>query len=87
MTYLNQLRTPGEWQRIWTHGLEKAPEDATGIARALGDIARAGDDASGSRRGSESGKLVQSAVKMAIRFRNNSEGGEALGIRFHAQVA
>ncbi|MBL8416056.1 MAG: putative addiction module antidote protein [Propionivibrio sp.] len=36
-----QLRTPAEMAEYLDAWLTEAPEDATGIARALGDIARA----------------------------------------------
>ena len=36
-----QLRTPEEMAAYLDAWLEEAPDDATGIARALGDIARA----------------------------------------------
>jgi probable addiction module antidote protein len=36
-----QLRTPEEMAAYLDAWLEEAPEDASGIARALGDIARA----------------------------------------------
>ena len=36
-----QLRTPEEMAAYLDAWLEDAPDDATGIARALGDIARA----------------------------------------------
>ena len=45
-----QLRTPQEMTAYLDAWLSDAPDDATGIARALGDIARAkGNDASAMR--------------------------------------
>ena len=49
-----QLRTPEEMAAYLDAWLEEAPDDAAGIARALGDIARAKvNDTSSQGRGPE----------------------------------
>ncbi|MBK9237203.1 MAG: putative addiction module antidote protein [Rhodoferax sp.] len=83
-----QLRTPEEMVAYLDAWLEEAPEDATGIARALGDIARAkgmtrvARDAGLSREfdkalGENGNPTFATVLKVA----------RALGVRFHAQVA
>lgn len=44
------LRTPGEMAAYLVAWFEEAPDDATGIARALGDIVRAKQMAKGPRQ-------------------------------------
>jgi probable addiction module antidote protein len=84
-----RLRTPEEMAAYLDAWLEEAPDDVSGIARALGDIARA--------------KGMSQVAKEAGLSRENlyralSEGGNpsfatvlkvarALGVRLHAQVA
>lgn len=83
-----QLRTPEEMAAYLNAWLEEAPDDAAGIARALGDIARArgmtqvARDAGLSREGlykalSEDGNPSFATVLKVAR---------ALGVRLHAQV-
>ena len=82
-----QLRTPEEMAAYLDAWLEGAPEDAAGIARALGDIARAkgmsqvARDAGLSRESlykalSETGNPSFATVLKVVR---------ALGVKFHAQ--
>ena len=84
-----QLRTPEEMAAYLDAWLDEAPEDASGIARALGDIARAkgmtqvARDAGVSREslykslGENGNPTFSTVLKVA----------KALGVRFHAQVA
>lgn len=85
----DQLRTPEEMAAYLDAWLEEAPEDAAGIARALGDIARAkgmsqvARDAGLSRESlykalSENGNPSFATVLKVVR---------ALGVKFHAQAA
>lgn len=84
-----QLRTPEEMAAYLDAWLEDAPEDAAGISRALGDIARAkgmsqvARDAGLSRESlykalSENGNPSFATVLKVVR---------ALGLRLHAQAA
>ncbi|MBK6004517.1 putative addiction module antidote protein [Ramlibacter ginsenosidimutans] len=84
-----QLRTPEEMAAYLDAWLEEAPEDAAGIARALGDIARAkgmsqvARDAGLSRESlykalSENGNPSFATVLKVVR---------ALGVKFHAHAA
>ena len=84
-----QLRTPEEMAAYLDAWLEEAPEDAAGIARALGDIARAkgmsqvARDAGLSRESlykalSENGNPSFATVLKVVR---------ALGVKFHAEAA
>ncbi len=81
------LRTPAEMAAYLDAWLEEAPDDVSGIARALGDIARAKGM---SQVAKESGLSRESL------YRALSEGGNpsfstvlkvarALGLRFHAR--
>lgn len=82
-----QLRTPEEMAAYLDAWLEEAPDDAAGIARALGDIARAkgmtqvAKDAGLSRESlykalSENGNPSFATVLKVVR---------ALGVKFHAE--
>jgi probable addiction module antidote protein len=84
-----QLRTPEEMAAYLDAWLEEAPDDAAGIARALGDIARArgmtqvARDAGLSRESlykalSESGNPSFATILKVVR---------ALGVRLHASAA
>jgi probable addiction module antidote protein len=83
------LRTPEEMAAYLDAWLSEAPEDVSGIARALGDIARA-------KGMSEVAK--EAGLSRESLYRALSEGGNpsfstvlkvarALGMRFHAQPA
>lgn len=84
-----QLRTPEEMAAYLDAWLEEAPDDAAGIARALGDIARAkgmsqvARDAGLSRESlykalSENGNPSFATVLKVVR---------AMGMKLHAQAA
>lgn len=83
------LRTPEEMAAYLDVWLEEAPDDISGIARALGDIARA-------RGMSQVAK--EAGLSRESLYRALSEGGnpsfatvlkvaKALGVRLHAQPA
>lgn len=83
------LRTPAEMAAYLDAWLEEAPDDVSGIARALGDIARA----KGMSMVAKEAGLSRESLYRAL-----SEGGNpsfatvlkvarALGVRFHAQPA
>jgi len=83
------LRTPEEMAAYLDAWLEKAPDDVSGIARALGDIARA----TGMSLVAREAGLSRESLYRAL-----SEGGNpsfatvlkvarALGVRLHAQPA
>ena len=84
-----QLRTPEEMVAYLDAWLEEAPEDATGIARALGDIARA----KGMTRVARDAGLSRESLYKALGENGNPtfatvlKVARALGVRFHAQVA
>ena len=84
-----QLRTPEEMAAYLDAWLEEAPEDATGIARALGDIARA----KGMSQVARDAGLSRESLYKALGENGNPtfatvlKVARALGVRFHAQVA
>ncbi len=69
--------------------MEDAPEDAAGIARALGDIARA----KGMTQVARDAGLSRESLYKALSENGNPtfatvlKVAKALGVRFHAQVA
>ena len=82
------LRTPKEMAAYLDAWLEEAPEDATGIARALGNIARA----KGMTQVAKDAGLSRESLYRAL-----GEGGnpsfatvlkvaKALGVKLHASV-
>ena len=84
-----QLRTPQEMAEYLDAWLAEAPDDVAGIARALGDIARARGMAQVAREAGVSRESLYKAL---------SEGGnpsfatilkvtKALGVRLHAQAS
>lgn len=84
-----QLRTPEEMAAYLDAWLTDAPDDATGIARALGDIARAKGMTQVAR---DSGLSRESLYKALSENGNPSlatvlKVAKALGVRLHAQVA
>lgn len=84
-----QLRTPEEMAAYLDAWLEEAPEDAAGIARALGDIARAKGMSQVAR---DAGLSRESLYKALSETGNPSfstvlKVARALGVRFHAQPA
>ncbi len=84
-----QLRTSEEMAAYLDAWLEEAPDDATGIARALGDIARAKGMAHVAR---EAGLSRESLYKALSTDGNPSfatilKVARALGIKLHAEAA
>lgn len=84
-----QLRTPEEMAAYLDAWLEEAPDDVAGIARALGDIARAHGMAQVAR---DAGLSRESLYKALGENGNPSfatvlKVARALGLRLHAQVA
>jgi probable addiction module antidote protein len=84
-----QLRTPEEMAAYMDAWLEEAPDDAAGIARALGDIARAKGMAHVAR---EAGLSRESLYKALSTNGNPSfaailKVARALGIKLHAEAA
>lgn len=81
-----QLRTPGEMAAYLDAWLEEAPDDAAGIARALGDIARAKGMSQVAR---DAGLSRESLYKALSENGNPSfstvlKVARALGVKFHA---
>jgi len=84
-----QLRTPEEMAAYLDAWFEMAPDDAAGIARALGDIARARGMTQVAR---DAGLSRESLYKALGEDGNPSfatvlKVARALGVRLHAQVA
>jgi probable addiction module antidote protein len=84
-----QLRTPKEMAAYLDAWLSDAPDDATGITRALGDLARAKGMAAVAR---EAGLSRESLYKALSGNGNPSfdtvlKVAKALGLRLHAQAA
>lgn len=83
------LRTPEEMAAYLDAWLEEAPEDATGIARALGDIARA----KGMAQVAKDAGLSRESLYRALSAQGNPsfatvlKVARALGVRFHADAA
>ncbi len=83
------LRTPEEMAAYLDAWLEEAPDDASGIARALGDIARAKGM---SHVAKETGLSRESLYRALSADGNPSfatvlKVAKALGVRLHAQPA
>ena len=84
-----QLRTPEEMAAYLEAWLQEAPEDAGGIARALGDIARAKGMSQVAR---DAGLSRESLYKALSETGNPSfatvlKVARALGVKFHAAPA
>ncbi|HKH50066.1 MAG TPA: addiction module antidote protein [Thermoanaerobaculia bacterium] len=83
-----QLRTPEEMAAYLDAWLEEAPDDATGITRALGDIARA----RGMTQVARDAGLSRESLYRALSENGNPsfatvlKVARALGVRLHAQV-
>ena len=83
------LRTPEEMAAYLDAWFEEAPEDAAGIARALGDIARA----KGMSQVAKDAGLSRESLYRALSADGNPsfatvlKVAKALGIRLHAQAA
>jgi len=84
-----QLRTPEEMAAYLDAWLEEAPEDAAGIARALGDIARAKGMTQVARDAGLSRESLYKALSESGNptFATVLKVAKALGVRLHAQVA
>jgi probable addiction module antidote protein len=83
-----QLRTPEEMAAYLDAWLEEAPEDAAGITRALGDIARAKGMSQVAR---DAGLSRESLYKALSETGNPSfatvlKVARALGVKFNAQA-
>ena len=82
------LRTPEEMAAYLDAWLEEAPEDAAGIARALGDIARA----KGMSQVAKDAGLSRESLYRALSAEGNPsfatvlKVAKALGVRLHAQA-
>ena len=84
-----QLRTPEEMAAYLDAWFEEAPDDAAGIARALGDIARAHGMTQVAR---DTGLSRESLYKALGEDGNPSfatvlKVARALGVRLHARMA
>jgi len=84
-----QLRTPEEMAAYLDAWLEEAPDDAAGIARALGDIARA----KGMTQVAKEAGLSRESLYRALSADGNPsfatvlKVARALGMKLHAEVA
>jgi len=84
-----QLRTPEEMAAYLDAWLAEAPEDAPGIARALGDIARA----KGMTKVARDAGLSRESLYKALSENGNPsfatilKVAHALGLRLHAEAA
>jgi probable addiction module antidote protein len=82
------LRTPEEMAAYLDAWLEEAPEDVAGIARALGDIARA----KGMSQVAKDAGLSRESLYRALSSEGNPsfatvlKVAKALGLRLHAQA-
>jgi probable addiction module antidote protein len=83
------LRTPEEMAAYLDAWLEEAPDDISGIARALGDIARA----KGMSLVAKEAGLSRESLYRALSVDGNPsfatvlKVAKALGVRLHAQAA
>lgn len=84
-----QLRSPKEMAAYLDAWLEEAPEDAAGIARALGDIARA----KGMTQVARDAGLSRESLYKALGSNGNPsfatvlKVARALGVKLHAAAA
>jgi len=85
----DHLRTPEEMAAYLDAWLEEAPDDATGIARALGDIARA----KGMGRVARDAGVSRESLYRALSAKGNPSFAtilkvtKALGVRLHVEAA
>ena len=83
------LRTPEEMAAYLDAWLEESPDDASGIAKALGDIARA----KGMSQVARDAGLSRESLYRALSAEGNPsfatvlKVARALGVRLHAQAA
>jgi probable addiction module antidote protein len=82
-----QLRTPGEMAAYLDAWLAEAPDDVAGIARALGDIARARGMAQVARAAGLSRESLYRALSAGGNpsFATILRVTKALGVRLHAE--
>jgi len=82
------LRTPDERAAYLDAWLNEAPDDAAGIARALGDIARAKGMSSVAREAGLSRESLYKALsdKGNPSFATVLRVAKALGVRLHAEA-
>src|SRR5688572_13986212 len=84
-----QLRTPEEMAAYLDAWLEEAPDDAAGIAKALGDIARA----KGMSQVAKDTGLSRESLYRALSGEGNPsfatvlKVARALGVKLHAEAA
>ncbi len=84
-----QLRTPEEMAAYLDAWLEEAPDDVSGIARALGDIARA----KGMTQVAKDAGLSRESLYRALSADGNPsfatvlKVARALGLKLHAEAA
>jgi probable addiction module antidote protein len=84
-----QLRTPEEMAAYLDAWLDEAPDDAAGIARALGDIARA----KGMSQVAKDAGLSRESLYRALSANGNPsfatvlKVARALGVKLHAEAA
>ena len=84
-----QLRTPEEMAAYLDAWLDEAPDDASGIARALGDIARA----KGMTQVAKDAGLSRESLYKALSADGNPSFAtvlkvvRALGVKLHAEAA
>ena len=84
-----QLRTPEEMAAYLDAWLDEAPDDAAGIARALGDIARA----KGMTQVAKDAGLSRESLYRALSADGNPsfatvlKVARALGLKLHAEAA
>jgi probable addiction module antidote protein len=83
------LRTPEEMAAYLDAWLEEAPEDATGIAKALGDIARAKGMAQVAKEAGVSRESLYRALSADGNpsFATVLKVARALGVKLHAEAA
>jgi len=83
------LRTPAEMAAYLDAWLEEAPDDAAGIARALGDIARAKGMTQVARDAGLSRESLYKALSAGGNpsFSTVLKVARALGVRLHAEPA
>ncbi len=86
---VEQLRTPEEMAEYLDAWLTEAPEDASGIARALGDIARAKGMSQVARDAGLSRESLYKALSGSGNpsFATVLKVAHALGVRLHAEAA
>ena len=83
------LRTPEEMAAYLDAWLEEAPDDATGLAKALGDIARA----KGMAQVAKDAGLSRESLYRALSANGNPsfstvlKVARALGLKLHAEAA